>query len=303
MFTSSTAGKQCRGAVRCLRVALLGLVFASPATVSAAGRLGGMARELNSFSLPPEPPYARPAPEAAPPSPAIAAPSYAAAPPAQEPSVAAPSGTRAEFPDWSLRLDPANWLLYGRLGLQLEFAVLDWLTLQTSPVFAVAQQPAVLFDGVRQHSNGIGPLTGSTLEAGFWLSGSAFRGAVLHLGISNYAYRFQGVATRDLPPNHVRGETIDEANYTERRLLLFVGTVYRLGLLALSASVGLGYELNQQSRCLADEQHEGSGGCDGFLLRRGTGLTREAADLNALGGPFYPVSLLGRVAIGLVFDG
>ncbi len=301
MFTPCTAGAPFRGAVPCIRLALVSLVFSFAARVDAAGP-GGGARALNSISRPPDPPYAKPAPAVAPASPNQTAPSYAAAPPAEEPRVTAGGATRSEFPDWSLQLDPANWLLYGRLGVHLEFAVLDWLTLQTSPVFAVAQQPALLFEGVRQHSNGIGPLTGSTLEAGFWLSGRAFRGAVLHVGISNYAYRFRGVATHDLPPNYVRGETIDEASYTERRLSLFVGTVHRLGVLSLSASLGLGYELNQQHRCLVEPQHAPASECDGFLLRRGTGLTRDAADLHALAGPFYPVSLLGRLAIGVVFD-
>lgn len=326
MFTPSTATLPGRGGVRAVRVALVGLVLACADTASAAGRLENTPRGLNSLWLPPDPPYAEPTPEPSPQAPGpnapsyaaapsaapapndaaapreAAAPSYAAAPPAEEPPAPVGASRRLQFPDWSLRIDPANWLLYGRLGVHLEFALLDWLTLQTSPIFSLTEQPPLMFEGVRQGSNGIGPLAGSTLEAGFWLSGRAFQGPVLHLGISNYGYRFSGVATRDLPPNHVSGETIDETNYTERRLSLFFGTVHRFGPLSLSASFGLGYELNQKSRCLDERGEEATGRCDGFLLRRATGLTHDAADLHALAGPFYPISLLGRLAVGVVFD-
>ena len=65
------------------------------------------------------------------------------------------------MPPWSVRMDPFNWLLEGRLGLELEVGLLNWLSVEFVPVFVVNDQPpAFNFSGredpLTQESNGLG---------------------------------------------------------------------------------------------------------------------------------------------------
>jgi hypothetical protein len=44
------------------------------------------------------------------------------------PEEAANAGEGTKFPDFSVRVDPLNWLLLGRLGFELEVELLELLT-------------------------------------------------------------------------------------------------------------------------------------------------------------------------------
>lgn len=221
-------------------------------------------------------------------------PTYAAAP-AEAPYVAPQAEQEVKFPDFSVRIDPLNWLLDGRLGIEIEVEAFEWLTIETIPLFVVGSEPILLADTVRQHSDGWGPLAGASLSAGFWLEGDSFRGTVLRAGLTSYALRYQGIG-----PD---GEVVDEAPLSEQRLSFMLGSGRRWGYFTLSGGFGLEYELNHDRRCVVR---------DGLISRATTDGCRDGDYFvlydEALGhaenlrGPLFPVEFIFRFSLGFVID-
>ena len=209
-----------------------------------------------------------------------------------------------ELPAFSIRLDPFNWLLDGRFGLELEVAIFDAITVELVPSFVANDSPPTIdFDSldqdITQHSNGLGALAGTSLGVGFWLDGKAFEGYVLRAIFTNYGYTFEASDSAG---------KFDLVNRTERRLMGFIGSYMRWGFFTIGGGLGLGYELNQQERCDlnvattagGDDVIRGvSNGCDGELQLAADRGANSYADIN---GFLHPVYLEGRFSLGIVID-
>jgi hypothetical protein len=203
-----------------------------------------------------------------------------------------------EVPPFSIRFDPFNWLLEGRLGLELELGVWKFISIEMVPVFvANTEPPSFNFSGredpISQHSNGLGPIAGTSIGAGFWLSGKPLSGYVLRAYFTNYGFTYE---------SRVDGDLIDSVDVTERRLVLFIGSYSHFGVFTLGGGIGLGYELNQQQRCFVNvgtvNETTATSGCpdeDELQIDDGEGIT----DLN---GPLHPMYIVARFSLGLAFD-
>jgi hypothetical protein len=214
------------------------------------------------------------------------------------------AGGKFEMPGISIRLDPFNWLLDGRLGVELEVAPLKWLSVELVPVFVANSEPPTidfssLDEDISQHSNGLGALAGTSLGVGFWLDGEAFRGYVLRAIFTNYGYTFKATDGSG---------TFDRVDRTERRLMGFFGSYMRWAFFTIGGGLGLGYELNQQERCRLRSVPTTNGtriaadpaaDCDGELqLAADRGASR-VFDVN---GFLHPVYLEGRLSLGFIID-
>ncbi len=204
--------------------------------------------------------------------------------------------------EFSIRLDPFNWLIEGRLGIELEMTAWKFISVELVPILVTnTSPPAVNLSGfdsaLSQHSNGIGPFSGARLGAGLWLSGTPFEGYVLRLDLTNYGYTYEAKDGAGV---------IDKVSFTERRLIGFFGSHSRWGPFTLAGGIGLGYELNQQERCKlthvasAGDAIEGvSTGCKGELQ---IGIDRSSLGSVAnLNGSLHPVYLEFRFSLGFVF--
>ncbi len=246
----------------------------------------------------PEPPQAAPPTAAGPPSgsdPNLPPLDYSSAPPPPPPQK--PSGG-FEMPPWSARIDPFNWLIEGRLGLELEIGILDFLSVELVPVFVVSEKPPTLnFRGstdVLQKSNGVGPISGASIDVGFWLGGEVFRGYVIRAGLTNYGYEYR---TED------DAGTIDQVEVTEREAFFMFGSHSRWGAFTISGGIGLGLHLNKQERCFPEGATSvgqvTTDKCDSqLLIARDRGL-QDIVDLN---GPLFPADIIGRFSLGVTFD-
>lgn len=200
-----------------------------------------------------------------------------------------------------MRVDPLNWIIYGKLGLELEFEVFEWLTLETVPVFVVMQEPVFLADDVKQYSDGLGPLAGASLSAGFWLEGDSFRGTVLRLGITSYAYRYETIGQRGEPQE---GEVFDAAKLSQTRVALMLGSGRKIGYFTLAGGFGIEYELSRDKRCAVQSPNAlfqaSTQDCDSDqfeLLRRSS-----QRDVENLRGPLFPFDFSVRFSLGFVLD-
>lgn len=275
---------------------------------------------------PPEPPPPPPAEPAPPPADPALAPSAAPAPPppptAPEPEPAPEAGQDPalppldysaagppppppekpergfQMPPWSARVDPFNWLLEGRLGLELEVGLLDFLSIEVVPVFVAAEKPPTLnFRGsndVLQKSGGLGPISGASVDLGFWLDGNVFRGYVIRAGITNYGYEYRSEDDAGV---------IDQVDVTEREAFFMFGSHSRWGAFTISGGIGLGLHLKKQQRCFpkgaTSPGQATTDQCDNQLL---IALDRGASKVVDLNGPLFPADLFGRFSLGVTFD-
>jgi hypothetical protein len=201
------------------------------------------------------------------------------------------------MPPWSVRLDPFNWLLEGRLGLELEAGLLSFMTVELVPVFVVNDSPPTLHyfsgygDSLTQESNGVGALSGVSIGAGFWLEGKPLRGTVLRALFQNYGYTYETAESDGTP--------IDSMSHTDRVLMGMLGSVNRWGAFTIATGIGLGVDLNDEERCYLDGDAPGSPtgkGCGDIQLRgRGT-------DLLGVTSFLYPAVLTGRISLGVTID-
>lgn len=207
-----------------------------------------------------------------------------------------------EMPPLSIRVDPLNWLLEGRLGFELEAAVWEFVTVELVPVFVVDREPPMLNLRSREHrleqgSNGLGPLSGASLGAGFWLGGKPLQGYVLRAIFTNYAYTYE---TSDSIGR------VDQVSHTERRFIGMLGSQSRFGAFTIGWGFGLGVELNRKERCyptgsltLGDVVEGDADQCRGT---QEIAIDRNVTTVADLNGWAHPVYLMGRFSLGVTFD-
>jgi hypothetical protein len=201
------------------------------------------------------------------------------------------------MPPFSVRIDPFNWLLHGKLGFELEVGVLDFMSVELVPEFVVNEQPPSFnfFSGredpLYRESDGIGPISGTSIGLGFWLEGKALHGYVLRAILTNYSYHY---IARDED-----GE-FDNVSHVERHFYGFFGSNAVWGVFTLGGGIGLGVELNKETRCFEDDGTPTRQGCpDSELLIK---ADRNAETVVDLGGGLGGVQLLGRISLGVTID-
>lgn len=191
-----------------------------------------------------------------------------------------------------MRIDPFNFLLEGRLGLELETQLYKFLTLEVVPVFVTTEKPPTLnYDTyerstLHQKSNGLGALSGAAIDAGLWFGGKPFNGYVLRAGFTNYAYTYE--SSYGTPAQH------DSVSHTDRQFFAMIGSHNRWGAFTLAGGLGLAYELNKQNRCL---NTLGEVPCDDDKLQ----IRLTNVDTYNLHPFLYPFDLLVRFSLGVVF--
>lgn len=229
---------------------------------------------------------------------------------AQTPVVSNPSAggasveaaaARSSRPEISIRVDPFNWILEGRLGLELEVAIGHGLSFEAVPVVVTSASPPTLNlegreDNLLQSSNGLGPVSGTSVGIGWWLDGTPFRGYVLRGIVTNYGYTFRST--------DAEGGTIDRVNHLEREIVAFFGGYSRWGAFTLGGGLGLGIALSRERRCF-----ETMGGVSSVTLA--TSDCRDDEQLIALdpaaervvnlAGSLAPAVLTGRFSLGATF--
>jgi hypothetical protein len=193
-----------------------------------------------------------------------------------------------------VRVDPLRWLVFGKLGLEVEVELWKFISLELVPVFVLDTQPPAMndFDGVlSQHSNGIGALAGTSIGVGFWLGGEAFRGQVLRAIFTNEAYTYRS------------GDSlgrIDEVSHTERHFYGFIGSYDRWGPFTIGGGFGLGVELNEERRCFTDaDVASATDDCSDEQFQ--IALDREVRETAGLNSSLHPIQLMGRISLGFVF--
>jgi hypothetical protein len=193
-----------------------------------------------------------------------------------------------------VRIDPLRWLIFGKLGLELEMEVWKFISLELVPVFVLGEQPPAMndFDGVlSQHSNGIGALAGTSIGVGFWLSGTPMRGQVLRAILTNEAYTYRSKDSLG---------TIDEVSHTERHFYGFIGSYDRWGPFTIGGGIGLGVELNEERRCFTEaEVSSVTSDCSDEQFH--IALDREVRETAGLNSSLHPIQLMGRISLGFVF--
>ncbi|MGC4090507.1 MAG: hypothetical protein QM756_22080 [Polyangiaceae bacterium] len=201
------------------------------------------------------------------------------------------------MPMLSFRADPLNWLLNGRLGIEMEAQIYKFITFEVVPEFVAWETPLALRNSfettISQHSEGIGPISGAAFSAGFWLSGKAMRGTVLRAIITNHSYRY---AASD------QMGVFDEVSHVDRHLYFFVGSQSRSGLFTMGGGFGLGLELNKEQRCFTKTGAVigvVTSGCpkEEMLIA----LDRTYGAVGNLHGFLYPIQLMFRFSLGVTF--
>ena len=203
-----------------------------------------------------------------------------------------------------MRVDPFLWLLDGKFALELEVGLLKFMSVELVPLFVVDQEPPTFNyfvgrdDPLARESNGWGPLAGTSIGLGFWLSKRPLEGTVVRAIFTNYSYRYTA--------SDEQGE-FDAVNHVERHLLAYIGSHSRWGAFTIGGGFGIGADLNHEERCFKNDPPDYPAtrqGCDGDLLiklarRPPPGGPLPVVDLNGgLGG----VQFLVRFSLGIVID-
>jgi hypothetical protein len=213
-------------------------------------------------------------------------------------------GDAFEMPPISVRLDPFNWLLQGRLPLEIEVGVWKLLSVELVPEFVTSEDPPLrdfssYEDGANQYSNGLGDLSGASLGLGVWLDGEPFEGYVIRAILTNYGYEYKSSDSAG---------TIDSVTRTTRRFGAFFGSYRRWAFFTIGGGIGLSYELNQQERCGLRRQATSDGAritadpdaaCDGELQ---VALDRDANTADDANGFLHPFYIDARFSLGFVID-
>lgn len=248
---------------------------------------------------------ATPAPSPAPPpSPSAAtapappmtnAPRPSEPPPIVEPPPPPPKPQSKPRPLVSLRADPLSWLFEGRLGIELETQLYEFLSFELVPVFVTSEVPPSLrlsYDvDVHQKSNGLGALAGTSLGLGFWVGGKPMRGTVLRAIFTNYSYTYFSEWSGPLGQ-----PTRDEVSHVERHLYAYLGSQNLYGIFTVAGGIGLGVELNKERRCFdSNGGHTSNCNKDQQLIRVGPETVH---DLHSFS---YPLELMARISLGVTF--
>ena len=201
-----------------------------------------------------------------------------------------------------MRIDPLTWILEGQLGFELEVGVAKWMSIETVPMFVVDESPPWLnFGGgdsrIYQHSNGLGPLAGATIGVNFWPR-KVFKDYVIRTGLINYALDYE---TKD-----DAGTRVDFVSHTKREFYAMFGSVERWGAFTIAGGIGLGYELNKETRCFPTDKAFFSasdakpGNCDEIQIAVPTGANTVSPVAVT---PFaYPWEILARISLGVTID-
>ncbi|GEM_PF-1096174 len=265
------------------------------------------------YGQPPPPGYGQPPP-----------PGYGQPPPPGYGAPPAPA-TGPELPDFSIRLDPLNAIIYGRLGLELEASIphVDWLSVELVPRFVVWNRPPSFTidsgpDTLTQRARFAGPLAGSSIGVGFWFAGDRpLDGYVVRLMYQNYGYRYLAERHDDDPGDELRpdigGGIIDTVAETERRLAVTFGSHSVIGkFFTIASELGVAYELNQQQRCFPEER-----GIDGTppawtattdcddderLIGLDHWTVGESLPVVDLNGWLYPFDIFIRLSFGITVE-
>ncbi len=247
-----------------------------------------------------------PAPAAAPPpqpyaSDPRAQPGYGTAYGEPPPPPAPAEDDKSSIPPFSVRLDPFNWILEGQLGFEVEVGLAKWLSVETVPMFVVDDTPPWLNLGggdsrVYQHSGGLGALAGATLGINFWPK-KVFKGYVIRTGFTNYSLEYE---TKD-----EAGKRVDFVPHTKRQFYVMLASVERWGAFTLGGGIGLGYDLNKESRCIADSPvfdpaEAKPGNCDEIQIA--VPVSRTQVTPVAVTPFTYPWELLARFSLGVTID-
>lgn len=231
--------------------------------------------------------------------------------PDDDPAGDAGSDSKFEMPPFSIRVDPLAWLFWGRLGFELEVAVIGPLTVEIVPVFVTDGQPYFGVDSdeiITQESDGIGALAGGSIGLGLWLGGTPFRSYVLRATLTNYSYLFTAADEA--------GE-FDSVKVTERRFVGYLGSQSRFGAFTIESGIAIGYELGEIERC-GLEANSASGNIDivanepasGCKDKNNIAVSRVAADPSRgpavsaynLNSGMHPLYLGFRFSLGVSFD-
>jgi hypothetical protein len=201
-----------------------------------------------------------------------------------------------------VRIDPFNWILQGQLGFELEVGVTKWLSIETVPMFVVDQTPPWLNIGggdsrVYQHSGGWGALSGATLGVNFWPH-KVFKGYVIRAGVTNYSLEYETKSSD--------GGRLDFVPHVKRQFYAMFGSVERWGAFTLAGGIGLGYELNKETRCLPTNGSVAQaiagaapGNCDEIQIATPVGNQVGAVSVTSF---TYPWDLLARISLGVTID-
>jgi hypothetical protein len=202
----------------------------------------------------------------------------------------------------SIRIDPLNWLLSGRLGFELESQVWKFISFEVIPMFVVNDQPPFLnlnLSGVPnnlyQKSGGIGALAGASAGVGFWFSGKPMEGYVLRAEFTDYVVDYE---SRD-----AQGPIDNKVETVERAFEVLIGSHSKWGPFTLAGTFGLGSMLNRQNRCLPASNHyiPTTSGCDN-QKELSIAVTRNSPpDVVNLHDWTYPIVLVFRLSLGVVF--
>jgi hypothetical protein len=205
----------------------------------------------------------------------------------------------------SVRLDPFNLVMSGDLNLELEVAMLKFLSVEVIPSFVVNKNPPTLgyVSGLEEQlvrkGDGLGPLAGSTFDVGFWLNGKAMRGTVLRVLFQTHSYEYEASDAAGV---------FDRVRVTERVLGGFLGSQSRIGAFTMSGGFGLGGVLGGQKRCFTALEMPTSQCSKNQLLiqvQRHTHSPNSALEqplvVTDLNGFLGSVRLLGRFSLGVVF--
>lgn len=196
-------------------------------------------------------------------------------------------------PTLSFRVELLHLLFDSRLGLELESHVWKFISVQITPVFVTGELPPLLKGStgstVRQHSEGLGPMSGGALGVGFWLSGKPMKGTALQAVLTNYSYRYE---SRD------EFGTIDELTHVDRHLYAFVDSRQVMGIFTIATGFGLGLELNKERRCFTRNLTATDNCPEDVLLLK---LNRNATAVADLHPWTYPLILNFRLSLGVTF--
>jgi hypothetical protein len=213
---------------------------------------------------------------------------------------AAGAGAGFQMPPFSVRLDPFNWLIAGRLGLELEVAVWKFISVELVPVMIVNAKPASFHFGGReeplsQHSAGLGPLAGASLGVAFWLFGTPLQGYVARLSMTNIGVTYEASNESGV---------FDKVDTVERQIQLYVGSHSRFGFFTVGGGLGVGYELEDSQRCFVNrmtmQMEAVTSSCQEDQLQ--ILLDPQGNSVADLHGPFHPFYLIARFSIGVAFN-
>jgi len=171
----------------------------------------------------------------------------------------------------SLRFDPLSWILRGRPALEIEYKLLDWLTVEGAPMLGT--QP-MIFNEFDQSGYGFGA------SLGLWLDGKAFSGYVLRPLMQINAMHYKTDYTGPL-----EADEYNDIKHTEVRVGGMIGGHNRWDFFTIAWGIGLTVDTNADNPDTALRYSEAT-----------------AWKIHDFGQVFSPkVDLISRLSLGVIF--